>query len=247
MRPRIGITTSNRPPEGVWRRAASVNLTYVHAIFAAGGLPVLLPNLPPEDAAEALAGLDGLLLSGGGDLDPACWNEPPHPASNPPDAERDAFELEAARAALARDLPLLGICRGVQVLAVATGGDLWQDIPDQCAGALAHRQTLPRPAPSHDVAVTAGSLLARVLAPVGDAGAHLHLRVNSFHHQAPRHPGTIFTTVATAPDGLIEGLCATGARFALGVQWHPEEMAATDPVQARLFTALVRAAAGARP
>ncbi|OPZ85566.1 MAG: Gamma-glutamyl-gamma-aminobutyrate hydrolase PuuD [bacterium ADurb.Bin429] len=94
--------------------------------------------------------------------------------------------------------------------------------------------------------MTAGSLLARALLPDHETCADLHLHVNSFHHQAPRNPGTLFSIVATAPDGLIEGLCATGARFALGVQWHPEEMAATDPVQARLFTALVQAAAGAR-
>jgi putative glutamine amidotransferase len=245
MRPRIGITTSNRPAEGAWQRAVSLNLTYSGVIYHAGGLPVLLPNLPPDAAEETLAGLDGLLLSGGGDLDPALWDEAPHPACAEPDAARDAFELALARTALARDLPLLGICRGVQVLAVATGGDLWQDIPSQRGGDIAHRQMQPRPEPSHDVTLLDGSLLAQILSP-DETGAHRALRVNSFHHQAPRNPGTLFAIAATSPDGLIEGLCATGARFALGVQWHPEEMAATDPTQARLFDALVQAASGLR-
>ncbi len=246
MRPRIGITTSIRPASGSWQRTTASNMPYADCVYLAGGLPLLLPNLPPEAVDDVLDGLDGVLLSGGGDLDAALWGEALHPAAGEPVPERDAFEIALARAALARDLPILGICRGVQTLAVATGGDLWQDIPDQVPGALAHRQTAPRPEPSHDVLVVPDSLLARILCPDTEACANLHLAVNSFHHQAPRNPGTIFAVAATSPDGLIEGLVATDARFALGVQWHPEEMAATDPVQARLFAALIAAACEAR-
>lgn len=243
MRPRIGITTSDRPAADNYQRAASTNLTYPTVIYAAGGMPVLLPNLPPEAAAEMLDGLDGLLLSGGGDFDPALWGEASHPTLSAPDSERDAFELALVRATLTRDLPMLGICRGVQAMTVATGGDLWQDLPSQCPGPIAHRQTQPRHEPSHAVTITGNTPLSRILFP-DEAGTDHTLRVNSFHHQAPRNPGTIFTIAAVSPDGLIEGLYAASARFAIGVQWHPEEMAGTDPMQARLFAELVRAARG---
>lgn len=246
MRPRIGITTSIRPAGDGWQRTTASNLPYADCVYEAGGLPLLLPNLPSVAAGDVVDSLDGLLLSGGGDLDPALWGEARHPAAGKPLPERDAFEITLTRAALARDLPLLGICRGVQVLAVATGGDLWQDIPDQVPGALPHRQDGLRAEPSHVVRVVPDSLLARILWPDGDARAQADLAVNSFHHQAPRNPGTLFAIIATSPDGLIEGLAAPSARFALGVQWHPEEMAATDPCQARLFTALVAAARAAR-
>lgn len=243
MRPRIGITTSIRPEGGSWQVTAASNLTYSRAVYAAGGLPLLLPNLPPEAAEETLGTLDGLLLSGGGDIDPAIWGEARLNEAGTPTPERDEFEMALVRAALARAVPLLGICRGVQVLAVATGGDLWQDIPTQVPGALPHRQTQLRADASHEVIITPGTLLARILVPDG-ATSQPRLAVNSFHHQAPRNPGTIFAIAARSPDGLIEGLEAVGARFALGVQWHPEEMAATDPLQARLFAALIEAATG---
>jgi putative glutamine amidotransferase len=249
MHPRIGITTSSlpRPAEGDAQPSSATHLAYIQAILEAGGLPVLLPNLPPDYADEALRGLDGLLLSGGGDLAASYWGEAQHPKAGTPCPARDAFELALVGAALARDLPLLGICRGVQVMAVATGGALWQDIPDQCPGALPHRQTHARHAPCHAVQLTPDSQLARLLCPCATNDAALRVDVNSFHHQAPRASGTLFAVAAVSPDQIIEGLeVVSGARFALGVQWHPEEMAAVDPVQARLFAALVRAASGAR-
>ena len=243
MRPRIGITTSSvdRAPEGAIQPSAATHLAYARQIRNAGGLPFLLPNVLTEmDITDLIASLDGLLLSGGGDIDPVYWHEPPHPAITLVDPARDAFELALARAALSEDLPVLGICRGVQVLAVATGGDLWQDIPSQCAHFLQHRQTVPRQLPSHDVTVIPDSLLAGVLWPHGSD--HGRLSVNSFHHQAPRNCGTLLSVVATSPDGSIEALALPGAHFALGVQWHPEDMADSDPRQARIFSALVAAA-----
>ncbi len=246
MRPRIGITTSTlaRVPEGAIQVSSATHLSYAQCVYQAGGWPLLLPNLPAaDDADEILATLDGLLLSGGGDVDPGYWGEAPHPALGEVDAVRDAFELALVRAALRRDLPLLGICRGTQVMAVATGGTLWQHLPGQVPNALAHLQSLPREQASHSVSIAADSLLTRVI----DAGERasamtLTIDVNSFHHQAVKTCGNIFAAIAWSPDGVIEGLAAPRCRFALGVQWHPEEMCATNATQARLFTALIDAA-----
>lgn len=248
MRPRIGITTStlDRGPEGPIQTSAAIHLAYAHCIYQAGGLPFLLPSLPEaNDADEILAHLDGLLLSGGGDLDPAYWNEPPHPAIGVVDRVRDHTEIALVRASLSRRLPLLGICRGMQVMAVASGGALWQDLPDQLPDNVGHKQTVPRHTPCHAISVSPDSLLARIID--GEERVNrdkLLLHVNSFHHQAPRTCGTIFAAIAWAPDGVIEGLAIPGGHFALGVQWHPEEMAATDPGQTRVFSAFIAAARG---
>lgn len=246
MRPRIGITTSTLDDEsGGGTEISAVNLAYVRSVYHAGGLPVLLPTLPLADDAEAeavLASLDGLLLSGGGDIDPFYFHESPHPATSLVYPDRDHFEFALLRAALRRDLPLLGICRGLQVIVVGTGGDLWQDIPTQCPTQLCHRQTTPRHETSHTVAVAGDSKLAPILWP--DNAETGLLAVNSFHHQAARTCDTLVTPVAKSPDGIIEAVSIQGATFALGVQWHPESMAHTDPQQARLFRALVEAARG---
>lgn len=243
MRPRIGITTGTRsrdPEVNTVPGTTAANVAYAHCIAAAGGLPLLLPNLPEEfDAVEVVTHLNGLLLSGGGDVDPAHWHEPRHPQLGEVDPVRDICEIALVNAALSRGLPTLGICRGVQVMAVATGGDLWQDIPSQCAGAIGHRQEAPPHLPSHDVRVTAESLLARILWP--DATDLYALATNSCHHQAVRHPGSVLTPIAWSTDGLIEALVAPDASFFLGVQWHPEEMASVDTQQLALFRALVAA------
>lgn len=246
MRPRIGVTTSTlqRAPEGTLRESTATPLSYAQSIYHAGGWPLLLPNLPAADEAEAiLAMLDGLVLSGGGDVDPACWGEAPHPALGVVDTVRDAFEMALVRAALRRDLPVLGICRGMQVMAVAGGGSLWQHLPAQIPGALAHMQAAPRDQASHAVSLAAHSLLAEIVnTEQGARDAILTIDVNSFHHQAVNSCGKLFAAIAWSPDGVIEGLAAPESRFALGVQWHPEELCATNAIQARLFHALIDAA-----
>ena len=245
MRPRIGITTStlHRGPEGPIRESSATHLVYARCIYNAGGLPLLLPTLPEADAEAILQPLDGLLLSGGGDIDPAYWGEVPHPNLGVVDPARDRFEMALLRIALQRDLPVFGICRGVQVMAVATGGDIWQDLPTQRPESLPHKQSSDRAIPTHSVHVASGSTLARILGLKSvDSADDVCLMVNSFHHQAPRKCGTVFSPVAWCTDGLIESLTIPEHAFALGVQWHPEEMAASDPRQARLFAAFVQAA-----
>lgn len=241
MRPVIGITSSThaREHEGDPPQVASVvNVAYARSVVQVGGLPVLLPNAcGPDDAEEILAHVDGLLLSGGGDVDPARWREAPHPRLGKVDAQRDALEIALLHEALRRDLPVFGICRGVQVMAVAHGGALWQDLPDQVGTGVGHYQQ-GRAGYGHEVCLKADALLARVLHP--DGGPE-RLRVNSFHHQAARAYGAL-RPVAWSDDGVVEGLEAPGATFALGVQWHPEDLTAHDPVQVRLFAAFVEAA-----
>ncbi|MHB9024330.1 MAG: gamma-glutamyl-gamma-aminobutyrate hydrolase family protein [Armatimonadota bacterium] len=247
MRPRIGVTTSSldHTPEGALRLCSVLYTTYAQHIFNAGGQPFLLPSLAEQDAVEILATLDGLLLSGGGDFDPALWGEAMIPECGTPNTLRDALEIDLIQEALRRDLPVLGICRGVQALAVAGGGSLWQDIPSQCPDCLVHAQTIERNQPSHMVAITPGSLLADLFPPKTSGESAFTLHVNSLHHQAPKNCGRVFTAIAASPDGIIEALTASEATFILGVQWHPEVLLETDPRHTMLFQALVNAARGA--
>lgn len=244
MRPLIGITSSTvARGQETKPTATHVHLAYSQQVLQAGGMPVLIPNsVRPEDADELAATLHGLLLSGGGDVDPVYWGESPHPNLGTVDPQRDRLEMALLQAALAREVPVLGICRGVQLMAAALGGELWQDLPSQLPGNPGHFQTAPRPEVSHEVHIAPDSPLARVYWPEG-ADADARLQVNSFHHQAVRRCGQGQLPVAWSDDDIIEALVMPQARFALGVQWHPEEMAATDPLQARLFLAFVQAAA----
>jgi putative glutamine amidotransferase len=237
MKPLIGVTTSELRPSsaGTLRRHGepphpemALGMTYLRAIEAAGGMPVVLP--PLGDADAFLARLDGVCLSGGPDLDPDAYGAGErHPELGPTEPGLDAFELALARAADARGLPLLGICRGAQALNVARGGTLHQHLPG-------HRQTEPATAATHTVHVEPGTRLERLIAP----GA---LRVNSFHHQAVDRLGSGLSAVAYAGDGTIEAIEDTGPRLVLGVQWHAEGLVA-DPRHLALFEALVEAAGG---
>ncbi|MDI6894355.1 MAG: gamma-glutamyl-gamma-aminobutyrate hydrolase family protein [Bacillota bacterium] len=230
MLPLIGITSSTDENDRV-----RVPAGYPAAVEAAGGVPVILPVLNPGKAAEVLAHLQGLLLSGGVDLDPSYYGEDPLPGLGKVTPERDAFELALARQALALGVPILGICRGVQVLNVAAGGNLFQDLGSQLQKVLKHSQEAPRWHESHPVQLDPQSRMAAVLG-VTEA------RVNSFHHQAVRAVAPGLRAVAWAPDGVIEGVESTDHRFALGVQWHPEEMWSRDPLHLKPFSALVEAA-----
>jgi putative glutamine amidotransferase len=234
MKPLIGVTTSELRASGAGtlRRHGepphaemALGMTYLRAIEAAGGMPVVLP--PLGDAAAYLDRLDGICLSGGPDLDPDAYGAPErHAELGPTEPDLDAFELALARAADARGLPLLGICRGAQALNVARGGTLHQHLPG-------HRQTEPATATTHSVHVDAGTRLA------GLVGTDV-LRVNSFHHQAVERLGRGLHAVAHAADGTIEAIEAAGPRFVLGVQWHVEGLVSA-PRHRVLFDALVEA------
>lgn len=232
-RPLIGVTLDAEEPGGYSKLPwYALRKNYFASLAAAGALPVALPH-HPELAEAYLDELDGLLITGGAfDVDPALWgDEPPHPSVTLKPGRTD-FELAAARAALARDLPVLGICGGQQLLAVAFGGTLIQHIPDAVPGALAHEQPNPRTEPGHEVAIAEDSLLFRI---VGKP----RMAVNSAHHQAVATPGKGARVNALAPDGVVEGVEHPGYRFALGVQWHPEY--AVDPADPLIFQAFVRA------
>jgi putative glutamine amidotransferase len=235
MRPLIGVTTSElrSSSAGTLRRHGepphpemALGMTYLKAIEAAGGMPVVLP--PLGDADALLDRLDAICLSGGPDLDPDAYGAPErHAELGPTEPGLDAFELDLARAADARGIPLLGICRGAQAMNVARGGSLHQHLPG-------HRQTEPATATTHSVHVDAGTRLAAL---VGTRP----LRVNSFHHQAVDVLGHGLRAVAHAADGTIEAIEAPGSRFLLGVQWHAEGLTAFARHRA-LFEALVAAA-----
>jgi putative glutamine amidotransferase len=198
---------------------------------------------PSMKVADALSGLDGLLLSGGGDVTPALYGEPPHPKLGEVDPQRDAFELAIIAEARGGNLPIFAICRGVQVLKVACGGSLVQDIPSEVTGALDHSLTSP-PHQSFDLAheiwIEQDSLLARLMRErLSDADS---CEVNSRHHQAVKRLADGFRMSATAPDGVIEAIEDPSARFCLGVQWHPENFFRTGEFRA-LFEGFLAASA----
>jgi putative glutamine amidotransferase len=236
--PRIGITGVIRLWDGTER--TGVNAAYARSVVVAGGVPLILsPVLGPSYAGRALDGLDGLLLTGGEDIDPAWYGAEPSPELYPPSRERDLFELAIFAAARQRDLPILGICRGIQLVNVGLGGTLHQDLPSERPGPVDHNPPADRAARSHDVVLESGSRAAIALGAT-------RLRVNSFHHQAIRDlaPGVVVS--GTTEDGVIEAVeSPADAPWLLAVQWHPEEMHADGRAPERgLFKALVAEAAG---
>jgi putative glutamine amidotransferase len=215
MRPLIGITSyAEEIRWGVWTEdAALVPLAYVRAVEHAGGRPLVVP--PSEDGLqETLDALDGVIFSGGGDLDPELYGAEAHAATDMPRKERDAAELRLLEAALERDMPILAICRGSQLLNVALGGDLVQHLPEE-VGHEQHRHA-PGSFSDHDVKIAARSRLGGLL---GERAP-----VKSHHHQGYGRIGSGLREVAWAEDGVVEGLEDADARFALGVLWHPEEV-----------------------
>lgn len=213
--PVIGVT----PAYDEQARSYRLDEAYVRSVLAAGGMPLMLPYPPDEgQRAAALAAVDGLLLSGGHDVDPAQFGAEPHRRLGTITPTRDAAELSWVRQGLATGLPMLGICRGAQAICVAAGGTLYQDLAEEFpARTIKHRQEAPRAYPTHAVSLAPGSRLAGLLGPGS-------IRVNSFHHQAVKTPPAGFAVTATAPDGVIEAIEAGEYRFCVGVQWHPECM-----------------------
>ena len=234
-RPIIGVTLDSEQAGGYSKYPwYALRQNYADAIIAAGGLPVALAH----DAALAgdyLDSIDALVVTGGAfDVDPALYGAGQRHATVTLKQGRTAAELALTEGALERNLPVLGICGGQQLLAVVLGGSLIQHIPDSIAGALEHEQINPRDQPGHAVTVVPGTLLHRI---VGAA----EMQVNSAHHQAVASPGPHAVVNAVAPDTVIEGVEDARYRFALGVQWHPEFF--IDPGDRRIFDALIGACA----
>ena len=231
--PLVGITLDCEGAGG-WSKYPwyALRQNYTAAVIEAGGLPVLLPH-EPDKAERYLERIDALLVTGGAfDVDPALFGANDRHETVRTKDRRTDFEAAVTRGALERDLPVLGICGGEQLLNVVLGGSLIQHIPDEVAGALDHEQAGPRDQPGHEVTVTEGSRLAEVCGATAFA-------VNSTHHQAVKAPGAGLVVNAVAPDGVIEGIEAPARRFCLGVQWHPEfEINGADRA---IFRALVDA------
>lgn len=227
--PIIGITTYGRDDKGRYTLPSE----YVAAVQRAGAVPVLIPPLP-EHAQRYLELVDGVILAGGGDLDPAHYGGKAHETQYGTDAQRDGLELELARRIVKRGQPTLAICRGMQVLNVALGGTLIEHLPVEVGEDVLHRKPPREPTP-HAVSIKPDSRLAAI------AGA-TEFAPMSWHHQAIRVAAPGLEVVASAPDGTIEAVESSKHPWLIGVQWHPELTAEREPAQQRLFDALVVAA-----
>ena len=224
--PLIGLTTYGRGADNRYTLPAE----YLDAVRRAGGVPVMIA--PGESRLEAILGmLDALILSGGGDIDPSRYDGRRHETNYAIDQERDAHELELGRRVIASGMPTLGICRGAQILNVAQGGKLIEHIPDEVGEKVLHRAP-PREPVTHNVKLKAGSRMAAIF-------ERDEFDVTSWHHQALRGAAPGFEAVAHAPDGTIEAIEMVSHRWLIAVQWHPELSAAADPLQQKLFDAIV--------
>jgi len=223
MRPIIGVTPCSKLDD------------YLESVTRAGGEPIVLSN--DDDVAATLGRVDGILLTGGADVDPALYGQAAH-ASTKIDAARDGFEIPLSREALARDVPVFAICRGVQVLNVAAGGTLVQDIPSELQTSINHSIQQPKHAPAHGVHVSAGTRLASTLGPSAPVDT---CTVNSRHHQAVADVAPSFVVSAVSDDGIVEAIERPSSHFCVGVQWHPENFWQTGEFDG-LFRAFVDAA-----
>jgi putative glutamine amidotransferase len=242
--PLVGVSTSEVRSPGDAKLVAqgepprtelALGERYLEAVRLAGGMPVILAPIEAESIDVLIGHLDAVCLSGGPDLDPAAYGVRAHAELGPTQPELDRFELELARAAVARGLPVLGLCRGMQVLNVALGGSLHQHLPD-LGGEIDHRQQRLTSEPSHRVTLERDSRLTKVI-------GRRYVEVNSFHHQGLHVLGRGLTVAGRAPDGVVEAVEAPGRRFIFGVQWHAECLVGR-PEHLALFRGLVRAARG---
>lgn len=236
MHPLIGITSADSVQNGkLYNRVYAPN---AQAIARAGGLPVFIPTGLDEVTLRALyERLDAVLLPGGPDLDPIYYGAERHPRTIEIDDRRDLLELTVTRWAVQDDLPVFGICRGMQVLNVALGGTLVQDIPSEVKSPLSHDipPDLPRSTRIHEITIDGHSRLARILGTT-------RIAVNSLHHQSVEQPAPGVQVTAHAPDGVVEALESPDHHFVMSVQWHPEDLYEGDEAMMRLFTAFVQAA-----
>lgn len=230
MKPIIGISSNLK------EHMLSVPTFNIHAITQFGGVPIVLPNVK-EDVIESIAEMiDGLLLTGGGDIDPTLFGEEPHQRLGSIVPERDVFEVALVQKMLELNKPILGICRGAQIISIAAGGDMYQDIYTQTdVQLIQHDQQAPRSHASHFVQVTEGSFLSSIV------GVE-KFKVNSFHHQAVRKMPSGFEVSGIASDGIIEAFESKNHAFVLGLQWHPEcLLLENDSVSASIFNAFIEA------
>jgi len=238
MKPLVGVTAN---PNREWVAGEAderdwmwISSDYFHAVERAGGIPMLMPFCKTEEDADALLErVDCVLLSGGRDLDPQLYGEQPHQKTGKIHPERDHSELLLAKAALSRGIPVLGICRGHQVVAVAGGGTLWQDLPSQLPTCIKHKQDAPRWYPSHAVTAVPGTRVASLLGT--------EFKVNTYHHQAVKDLPLGWIECAVAPDGVNEAMEMPGDVFRVTVQWHPECFQGRSYSFAPLFEAFVAA------
>lgn len=243
-RPVVGLATQTQEAVvGKTPRAWIMGQRYVTALTSIGAVPWIIPLIANDEPIlrSLYERLDGLFLTGGVDVDPACYHEAVHERSGPFDRERDDTEIKLVRWALEEGKPVFGICRGIQVINVAAGGTLYQDVQTERAGAIKHDYFPPaggyeRHSLVHTVGVSPGSRLARTM------GVD-RTDVNSMHHQGIRALGRGLVPSATAPDGLIEAVEGANSHFVMAVQWHPEELISTQPEMARLFHAYAEALA----
>lgn len=238
MRPLIGIPCQADFRAGSQRPIYGNNRTYVHAVESAGGLPILIPMLNDlSELQELLPRLDGILFTGGIDLEASLYGAQRHPTEDEADPQLDLLEMTIASWALKEDMPVLGICRGMQMLNVFLGGHLYQDIASQYPDGLNHRRhDLPRTELTHTVTLEEGSLAERIL-------GIRQFSVNSLHHQGVKDPGQGIRISGRSDDGIPEFLEMPEKRFVVGIQGHPEELYGTVPIFARLFQTFVRACA----
>jgi putative glutamine amidotransferase len=242
--PLIGVSTSemraaarthaldeSEPP----MRELALGLAYPRSLERTGAIPVVLPPMDLDRVDALLDRLGGLMISGGPDVHPSAYGEDPHELLGPTEPDLDAFELELLRRADERGMPILGICRGEQLLNIARGGTLIQDVPEAVGDQIGHRQEQPGRIPTHAVVLESGTRLEGVM-------GRQQRDVNSFHHQAVRNLGRGLRAVAWAPDGVIEGIEAPDRDFVVGVQWHAESLSDRED-QAGMFNAFVAAAA----
>lgn len=233
-RPRILLTTTSSPrTQGLRRIDSLTGVNYSEVIAQAGGLPLMVANLEPHLAEAVVGEADGILFTGGADIDPIYYGAEPHPGLGRIDLHRDAFELALYQAAKVRNLPILGVCRGIQLINIAQGGTLHQHLP-ALPDLIQHDQKEIDGDPFHAVSLEAESHLAR-------AFAAREVRTNSYHHQAIEQVGRELRVVGQTRDGIVEAVEGTTGQFVLGVQWHPEMSFARYPEHRAPFEVFMQA------